>query len=156
WTGLADCYVAQSGVIAPSEVLPKAKAAALRALDIDNRLGEAHASLGFISLHYEWDWPTTEKEYKLAIELNPSYATAHSMYARYLGIMKRFDEGVAQIKQAQQLDPLSPSISLGLGFQFYLAKQYAMAIEHYRKTIEMFGSYTPAHLNLGQAYLQQS
>src|SRR5205807_9604183 len=97
---------------------PKAKAAAMQALDIDDSLAEAHNSLGLVKEHFEWDWTGTEQEFKRAIELNPNLATAHHWYGDYLTNMGRFEEGMAQTKKAQELDPLSLIINTTLGWQF--------------------------------------
>ena len=99
----------------PKEAFPKAKDAALNALRIDDRLAEAHAALGHIKVQYEYDWAGAEKEYRRAIELNPNYATAHHFYALYLSEMGRFDEGIAEIKRAQELEPFSLFIHSNVG-----------------------------------------
>jgi eukaryotic-like serine/threonine-protein kinase len=155
WAELANCYTLQAGPKPPSEMYPKALEAVTRALEIDDMLGEAHAVLGFIKLHYEWDWPGTEQEYKRAIALNPSYATAYSMYARYLGVMGRFDEAIAATRHAQELDPTSVSISVAVGFQLYLARRYDEAIQQYMRTLEMDRNFASAHVNLGQSLIQK-
>lgn len=155
WAQLANCYTLQAGPKPPSEMYPKALEAVTRALEIDDMLGEAHAVLGFIKLHYEWDWPGTEQEYKRAIALNPSYATAYSMYARYLGAMGRFDEAIAATRHAQELDPTSVSIRVAVGFQLYLARRYDEAIQQYMRTLEMDRNFASAHVNLGQSLVQK-
>ena len=100
YTGLADCYALQSGIMPPTHVFPKAKAAAQKALEIDDNLAEAHASLAFTYLFFDWNWIQTDKEYRRAIQLNPNYASAHSMYGMYLVAMSRFDEALAEMQRA--------------------------------------------------------
>src|SRR2546429_8981615 len=103
YAGLADPYglLGDAGYLPPSEAWPKAKAAAMQALDIDDSLAEAHTSLGLVKEHFEWDWTGAEQEFKRAIELNPNLATAHHWYGDYLTNMGRFEEGMAQTKKAQ-------------------------------------------------------
>jgi len=115
YTGLADCYLLteQYGGVPLSEILPKAKAAVDRALEIDNALAEAHTSLAFI-YEEQWKWAEAEQEYKRAISLNPNYSTAHLWYQIYLRAMSRFDEALAEIKRAREIDPLSPIIAVNL------------------------------------------
>jgi len=109
YAGLADSYllIGGYGLISQEEAIPKAKAAAEKALEIDDTLAEAHTSLGLIYQNYEWNWAECEKEYRRAIELNPNYATAHHWYGEHLVLMGRFDEGIAEIQRAQEIDPLS-------------------------------------------------
>src|SRR5260370_20002408 len=108
YAGLADSYslLGDAGYLPPSEAWPKAKTAAMQALDIDDSLAEAHTSLGLVKEHFEWDWAGAEKEFKRAIELNPNLATAHHLYGDYLTNMGRFDEGIAETKKARELQPL--------------------------------------------------
>ena len=110
YAGLAESYGITPfyGGALPKVAFPKAKAAALKALELDGSLAEAHASLAFVLLYWDWDWLAAERELKRAIELNPSYVTAHHWYAEYLGAMGRHDQAIAEIKRAQELDPLSP------------------------------------------------
>lgn len=151
YAGLADCYALQGnfGLLAPRECMPKAEAAARKAIEIDEGLAEAHASLGGIRNWYDWDWPGAEKEFKRAIELNPNYATAHHWYSLYLTEMARHEEAVAEIRRAQELDPLSLVISAGVGWALYGARQYDRAIEQFRKTIEMEPAFQLSHEYLG-------
>src|SRR6266853_1240143 len=130
YAGLADTYslLGDAGYLPPSEAWPKAKAAAMQALEIDDSLAEAHTSLGLVKEHFEWDWTGAEREFKRAIELNPNLATAHHWYGDYLTNMGRFDEGMAQTKKAQELDPLSLIINTTMGWQFYLAGQNENAV----------------------------
>src|SRR2546425_10817938 len=137
YAGLADSYSVMSGfgVLPPRETLPRAKAAALKALELDDTLAEAHTTLAGVLAAYDLDWPAAEREFRRALQLNPRYASAHHWYAlRYLAPMGRLDEAIAEMKRAQELDPLSPIISTNLGMAYYYARQYDQAMEQYRKT----------------------
>ena len=142
YVGLADCYalLEEYAGLPSSENLPKARAAALRALQIDNSLAEAHASLGYISLH-SWQFVEAEKEFKRAIELNPNYATAHQWYHVYFRILDRLDEAFAEIKRAQQLDPLSSITTINVGDLYALKGDLNSAIEEYKKIIDLDPSF---------------
>jgi Tfp pilus assembly protein PilF len=130
---------------------------ALKALEIDDKLAEAHASLAFIKSNYDWDWSGAEQEFKRAIELNPGSATAHHFYGLALAYMGgRFEEAIDESKRAVELDPLSLIINADLGHVFYEARKYELAIEQERKTLEMDPNFNPAHHWLGLAYLQKS
>lgn len=150
YTGLADSYAMQSGIVPPTEVFPKAKAAAERALALDETLAEAHASVGFIRLFFDWDWLQTEKEYKRAIQLNPNYPSAHSNYAMYLLVMKRFKEALSEMKRALELDPASLAINTGVGRVIFFARRYQEAAEQYTKTLELNPEFSEALLDLGR------
>ena len=154
YTGIADYYnlLGFYDYLPPKEAFPKAKASVEKALEIDDTLAEAHNSLAFIKENYDWDWKEAEREYKRAIELNPSYATAHQWYAGFLGAMGRHDESIAENKRAQELDPLSPIIGTDLGTNFCSARQYDKAIEELHKVLEMDPNYIVAHIFLGVAY----
>jgi TolB-like protein/DNA-binding winged helix-turn-helix (wHTH) protein/Flp pilus assembly protein TadD len=154
YSGLADCNsgLAWHGFISPAEALPKAKAAALKAIEIDPQSGEAHASLALV-LHHQADWVKAEGEFKRALELNPAYANAHHWYGDYLSVMGRHEEALVEAKRAFELDPLSPIINTWLGLRYYLARRYDEAIAQGRKTVEFDSSFAPAHLLLGQAYV---
>jgi TolB-like protein/class 3 adenylate cyclase/Tfp pilus assembly protein PilF len=155
YAGLADAYSLQSSSVPPKEVFPQAEVAALTAVTKDDSLAEAHAALAFIKLHYDWDWIETEKEYKRAIELNPKYGTAHSMYAVYLIAMERFDESYQEMKRAQELDPISIPIALGPARPLYAAGKYDEAIEVYRNVLKMDPNSLAAHYGLGLCYERQ-
>jgi len=157
YAGLADSYgtVATWNVTAPKEAYPRAKAAAFKALEIDEALAEAHASLGAVREEYDWDWLGAEKEFKRAIELNPSYATAHQWYAECLSVMGRHDEAIAEAKRAQELDPLSLIINAVEGRLFFYARRYDEAIAQCRRTLELNAGFYPAHLFLGWAFEQK-
>jgi tetratricopeptide (TPR) repeat protein len=156
YSGVADCYppLAYLGYVPPNEALSRAKAAATKALEIDESLAEAHAALGAEKMFQEWDWVGSEKEFKRAIELNPGYATAHSWYAQDLLAIGRFREGLEESKRAQQLDPFSLIINAGLAHRLYWARQYDQAIEQSQKTIELDPNFALAHWDLGLEYEQ--
>ncbi len=156
YAGLADTYslLGNAGYLPPSEAWPKAKAAAMQALEIDDTLAEAHASLGLVKEHYEWDWTGAEKEFKRAIELDPNSATAHLWYGDFLSNTGRLEDGMRETKKAQELDPLSPIINTTLGWQFYLSGQYDQAVERLRKVLEMDQKFAPARRILEGVYSQ--
>jgi serine/threonine protein kinase/tetratricopeptide (TPR) repeat protein len=155
YTGLADCYAMQSGILPPLEVFPKAKAAAVKALQLDDALAEAHASLGFAHLFFDWDWPQTVKEYTRAIQLNTNYASAHSIYGMYLVVTKQFDEALAEMKRALELDPASVAINTGVGRVLFYARKYRDAAAQYRKTLEMNPDFSEALFDLGKTFTAQ-
>ncbi len=153
--GLADSYgllLAVFGWLPPQEAIPKAKAAALKALEIDDRLAEAHVSLGYASMAYDWDWPTAGKHFERALALNPAYPTARQWYSEYLIAFGRTDEGLAEAKRALDLDPLSLLVNRSMARQLYLARRFDQAIEQGRKMLEMDPGFALAHWQLGQAY----
>jgi TolB-like protein/Tfp pilus assembly protein PilF len=155
YAGLADCYVVPT-TLPPREALPRAKAAATKALEIDNTLAEAHTSLAVVMMQYDWDWAGTEREFQRAIELNPNYATAHQWYAEYLAAMGRLDEAIAKVKRAEELDPLSLIISWNVGRILIFARQYDQALEQGRKILELYPtSDWEAHDILALAYEQK-
>jgi serine/threonine protein kinase/tetratricopeptide (TPR) repeat protein len=158
YSGLADCYSSLAGQPGepPKENFPKAKEAALKALEIDNTLGEAHSSLAFIKATYDWDWAGAEKEFQQAIQLNPGYAIAHDRYGVTLYRMGRVQEAVAEIKKALDLDPLSLPFSRDLGDAFYFARQYDQSIEQLRKTQELDPNYAQPQHDLVFPYAQKS
>jgi tetratricopeptide (TPR) repeat protein len=157
YTGLADCYNLLSlySALPPKEAMPKAKAAAQQALEIDESLAEAHNSLAYARLYYDWDWNGAEREFQRALELNPNYAIAHHWYHEYLAAMGRFEESQAQILRAQELDPLSLMISADVGWGLYFARRYDEALEQLRKTLELEANFIMAHFILGLTYLQK-
>jgi len=158
YDGLADCWLSLGwyGYLSPKETFPQAKAAAMRALELDPTLGEAQTSLAFASMNYDWDWSAAEQEFQKAIELNPNYANAHHWYADYLSAVGRHEQAVTESKRALELDPVSPIINAWLGWRYFFARQYERAINQYLKTLEMDPTFVPAHLVLGQAYEQKS
>jgi len=148
YAGLADCYVLQPGYsgIPQTEYLQKARVAALKALQLDEGLAEAHTSLALITENYDWDWQTAEKEYRRAIELNPNYATAHHWYAEYLTWLGRFDEALRESERARQLDPFSLIIASDNGMIFYFSRQYDRAEEKLNAVLEMEPGFARAHM----------
>jgi len=158
YSGLADTYSLlgdwQYAVMAPKEALPKAKAAAIKALELDNTLGEAHNSLAFCLDGFDWDFDSAGKEFRRAIELNPGYATAHHWYAWHLSLLGKYDQAIAEMRKAENLDPLSLIINADLAELLVLAHSYEESIRQSRKTIEMDPNFALAHNQLAQAYLQ--
>lgn len=156
YAGLADCYGLMSGyTLAPqSEYIPKARAAALKALELDPGLAEAHTSLALIAENYDWDWQTAEREYRRAIELDPNYATAHHWYAECLSFLGRFDEAQAEIERAHQLDPLSLIIEADHAAIFYYARQYDRAIQQFLSVQARDPLFPRAHM-ISMAYVQK-
>jgi TolB-like protein/Tfp pilus assembly protein PilF len=156
YAGLADSYALMSvyNMGPPREITPKARAAGLRAVELDERLAEAHASLAVIAQNYDWDWQTVEKEYRRAIELDPNYPTAHHWYAESLALEGRFDEAFVEIERARQLDPLSLIIAADYGAILYFSRQYDRAIEQFRTVLDMEPNFPRAHM-LELAYVQK-
>jgi TolB-like protein/DNA-binding winged helix-turn-helix (wHTH) protein/tetratricopeptide (TPR) repeat protein len=159
YSGLADTYALlgdwQYAVMTPKEAFPKAKAAAIQALELDSSLGEAHNSLAFVLDGFDWDFDSAGKEFQRAIELNPGYATAHHWYAWHLSLLGRFDDAIAEMRKAENLDPLSLIINADLAELLGLAHSYDESIRQSRKTIEMDPNFALAHNQLAQAYLQK-
>jgi len=159
YSGLADTYSLlgdwQYAAMTPKEALPKAKAAAVKALELDSTLGEAHNSLAFCLDGFDWDFDSAGKEFRRAIELNPGYATAHHWYAWHLSLLGEYDEAIAEMRKAENLDPLSLIINSDLAELLVLAHSYDEAIQQSRKTIEMDPNFAFAHNQLAQAYLQK-
>jgi TolB-like protein/Flp pilus assembly protein TadD len=157
YSGLADTYALlgdwQYAVMTPKEAFPKAKAAALKALELNGALSEAHNSLAFCLDGFDWDLDPAGKEFQRAIELNPGYATAHHWYAWHLALLHRYDEAIAEMRKAENLDPLSLVINADLAELLALAHSYDDSIRQSRKTIEMDPNFGLAHNHLGQAYL---
>jgi eukaryotic-like serine/threonine-protein kinase len=158
YSGLADCYGVLVGLdfVTPREAYPKAEAAALKALEIDESLAEAHVSLARLKNDYHWDRSGAEREFQRAIELNSIDANAHAAYGFYLTEMGRFSEAIAEEKRAVELDPLSIPNNRSLGYTYYFARQYDQAIEQLQKTLDLDPSFVPARTALGSAYLQKS
>jgi serine/threonine protein kinase/tetratricopeptide (TPR) repeat protein len=157
YSGLADGYISfgTSGSADPKDVYPKAKQAALKALEIDDALAEAHASLGFVMALYDWDWSGAERELQRSIELNPNYATAHQWYGAVLWNTGRLQEAMASERRALELDPLSSIINRNVGDVLFFQRQYDQAIEQYRKTLEFDPGFTSAIYSLSGAYAQK-
>jgi serine/threonine protein kinase len=154
YVGLADAYLVSS-VLPGKEASAKANEAALKALAIDSSLAEAHASLGFARSRYDWNWPEAEKEYQRAIELNPNYSVAYYWYADLLMVLGRLEEALTQLKRAQALDPLSPTINAAMERDVFYQRQYDRAIEQMRKSVELEPNFWSAHFGLGLAYTEK-
>jgi len=156
YAGLADTFSLMSTwYMGPqNELMPKARAAALRALQLDEGLAEAHASLALVEENYDYDWPAAEKEFRRAIELNPQYASARQWYAEFLSWQGRFDEAFAESSQARQLDPLSLIIATDHAAILYESRQYESAIEQCRSVLELDPTYDHAETEMIGPYLQ--
>ena len=154
YTGLADSYALLTAYLAepPRQFMPRAKEAALKALALDDKLAEAHASLGQIALYYEYDFATAEREYRRAIELNPNYPTAHQWLAEHLSSMKRMDEALVEIRRALDLDPFSLIMNRIYADVLMDARRFDEAIQQYQKTVELDPNLPIAHYFLGRAY----
>jgi adenylate cyclase len=148
YTGLLDGYTYLNNPV-------EARKAAVKALELDPSLGEAHASLGFFTFLYDWDWLRAEVEFKQAIDLNPSYAQAHHWYSIYLAQMGRHEEAIHEAQLAQQLDPLSLPMNQTAGLVLAVARQYDRAVEALRKVIDMDANYAAAHGTLGLVYARK-
>jgi serine/threonine protein kinase/tetratricopeptide (TPR) repeat protein len=157
YTGLADSYAVLStfAAVAPRDCFPQARTAALRALEIDEDIAEAHAVLGEVKALYDLDWPGAERDFKRAIRLNPGYATAHQWYGLYLARTGRFDEAFAEIKKARELDPVSLITNALAGWVLLQARRYDEAIERLRETLAMDPGFEYAHFVLGQTYAKK-
>lgn len=158
YAGLSDSYSSLGiglQVIPPKEAMPKARAAALRALEFDESLAEAHTSLAIVEMLYDWDWQAAETHFKRAIELNPNSATAHNWYAYFLIAMGRFEESDAESRRCKELDPLSTFFDLSTARTDYFARRYDQAIEQCQKVIELNPKFYWAHYLLGLAYVKK-
>ena len=158
YSGLADAYsiLGNFNVLYPSETYPKAKTAALKAIDLDDNLAAAHNSLAFALMYSDWDWDGAEREFKKAIELNPGYAPAYVWYALHLTILGRFEEATVISEQAIKLDPFSQVIMANKGLEFYFNRSYDLAIEQNLKILEINPLFHAAYVTLGGAYIQKS
>lgn len=157
YAGLADSYNMLPGysLASPKDSFPQAKEAARTALKIDNTLADAHTALAFALMHHDWNWPEAEREFKLAIELNPNYAFAHQWYAIYLQSMLRQNEAIAEIKQALELEPLSLAINTAVSWVFCWAGRYDEAIATAQTAVELDPSFAMGHVRLALAYEQK-
>jgi TolB-like protein/Tfp pilus assembly protein PilF len=157
YAGVADSYLllgsVEYGSLDPTDAMERARAAATAAFGRDGALAEAHASLAYVRI-FDWDWSESEREYRRAIELNPSYATAYHWYGLYLTAMGRFEEGLINLRRAHELDPLSLPINVGIGLHYYLTGRHDRAIEEYRKAIELEPNFYMAYFGLGMAHVQ--
>ncbi len=160
YSGLADCYSSLGassivGALPPRQAMPEAKAAALKALQIDGTLAEAHNSLAMVHLLYDWDLAASEREFRRALELDPEYTTAHHWYSHTLIVLGRTDESLAESKRALELEPLNLAIGGHLGWHYLYARQYDQAIEQFRKTLELDPAFPQAQRYAAWAYLQK-
>lgn len=157
YSGLADTYslMVDYGLIPGTEGEPKANEAAMKALEIDDQLAEAHTSLAYVRAYFNWNWPEADSEFRRAIELNPNYATAYQWYGTVLAGRRDFEKAKAMFLRARDLDPLSLIISENDGWTSYAARDYEDAIRKFQRTIEMDPSFALAHCDLGLAYLQK-
>ena len=155
YAAVADCYnqlaTLNLGTGSPQEWRPRAAAAAIKALQIDPELPEAHATLGYVR-HYDWQWSEAEKEFRRAIELNPSYALAHVWYANLLASRRRFEEAMREVLLARDLDPLSLIVNTNVGWVLNMARRYDEAIVVFQRTLELDPTYIQAHRRLAGAY----
>ena len=158
YAGLADAHVYRSffTLARPRDAMPRAKTAAVKALEIDNQLAEAHVSLGYISYAYDWDWPEAQMHFDRASALNPAYVRAHIFYPLYLASRGRLQDALALAKSALDLDPASSSLRHNLAVQFYLAMQFDQAIEQCHRTLDIDPNLADAYAVLGQAYLARA
>jgi eukaryotic-like serine/threonine-protein kinase len=157
YAGRADCYnsLGIMTYLAPGEAFPQSKAAATKALELDENLAEAHTSLAFVHFRYDWNWEQAEKEYKRAIALNPNYATGYHWYGMFLNSMGRVEEARQRFTKALELEPLSIIINANFGYHYYLARQYDQAAKQLTATLEMDPNCAQAHFILGMVYLRQ-
>ena len=159
YSGLADCYAAlatwEGGTISPAEAMLKANAAALKAVEFDETLAEAHASLGYIRLHYDWNWPEAEKQFKRAIELNSRYATAHHWYSHYLMTMGQTEASLVESRRALGLDPLDLIVSGHQPWHYYYAHDFGRVIELCHDKLASDPQAFWVHFELGRAYEQK-
>ena len=159
YAGVADANAVLGdplfGVLPPKETYARARAAAEKALELDPSVVEAHVTLAFIEDRYNWDWAAAEREFRRALELNPSDAIAHQYYALHLTRMGRTDEALAEMKRAHQLDPLSVWISMHLGWEYYVGRRYDEALGQLQETLAMDPNYDGTHWVLGLSYLQK-
>jgi len=159
YAGLADCYAVLGSTVvsamAPQEAALRAEAAARKAIQLNAHSAEVQTVQATIQFNYDWNWTAAEAGFKRAIELNPGYATAHQRYSLFLMAMGRIPESLAEIRRAQQLEPLSISINFSLGWRLYMTRHYNQAIEQLLTTSEMDPNFALAHLVLGEAYEQK-
>lgn len=156
YSGLADCNTLLALDTLEPGLMAQAKAAALKAIDLDDRLAEAHTSLAAVKIFLDWDWSGSELEFKRALDLNPNYAPAHHWYGNILlGPQGRHEEAIAELNRARELDPLSLIINTDLGYAYYLARQYDSALAQYQKVLAMDHSFVPVHHDLLRYYAQK-
>ena len=158
WAGLGEAYafLGEFSILVPGDTYPRAEAAATRALQLDDTVAEAHATLGIVKLEYDKDWAAAEREFKRGIELNPSSPNAHQFYSWYLGAMTRMEESLSEMRRASELDPLSMFRSADLGLGLYMFSQFDRAIEQLQKTLELDPDMDYAHWIVGLAYVKKA
>lgn len=156
YAGLADAYnlMAGNSGLPPIETFPKAKAAALKALELDDKLAEAHTSLSLVRYIFDWEWSAAERGFERAIELNPNYATAHHWYGEYLVLVRQFEKGFEYLQRAQELDPLSLPIAVDLGQYYFFTRQYEKAVEQITKALDLEPDFVRALAVLGWSFEQ--
>jgi len=155
YAGLARCYatgVFQGQELPPREAWSKAAAAAKKALELDDQLGEAHGAMAVVRFRFDWNWPEAEREYKRGLELSPNDALGHLSYAVFLGLMGRLDEAMAEVTRARELDPLSPLVSSNLGFVYELSRRWDEAIAELHRTLQLDPNFIAAHDALARSY----
>ncbi|MEE8608449.1 MAG: tetratricopeptide repeat protein, partial [Nitrospiraceae bacterium] len=154
YAGLVGAYAfyGQMASLPQADFVPKMKKAALKALEIDDMMGEAHASLGLIRMDHEWDWEGAEREYKRAIELSPNNAKGYLRYSQLLNLLGRHEEALAKVKRARELDPLNPFIALNVIFRYHYLRNHDQALEESRKLLEMFPDYWVNHWARGMVF----
>lgn len=156
YAGLADCYHTLSNLkLPPTEAIPLARHAANKALEIDEKVAGAHASLAIGKWRFDWDWPGAEREFLRAIELDPNYASAHQWYGQFLTYQKKFDQGLAELKKAQQNDPLSPIITANIGLPLFFSGDYDGAISQFHRAFEFQKDFPFGHFFIGWALVQK-
>ncbi len=157
YAGLADAYSLSTryDVLPPEEAWPKAKNAALKSLELDDALAEAHTAMAFVKMHYEWDWSGAEREFGRAIEINSSYAVAHQWNTWALAVQGRFEEAIGSMKRARFLDPLSQNVTADLALIYYFARQYENAIEQCHEVLDLQPGFHRPYQLLGMIHLQQ-
>jgi serine/threonine protein kinase/TolB-like protein/Flp pilus assembly protein TadD len=154
YAGLCDAYsfLGLHRVIAPHEILPKARAAAVKSLQIDESLAEGYSALAYIKTIYDWDWAGAERDFTRSLHLNQQNAPTHSYYANYLAAMGRHDEAMREIRRAQEIDPLSPIFNVMVGYMAFLHRDYELVMEICRKTIELDANFFWSYMGLGWCY----
>jgi tetratricopeptide (TPR) repeat protein len=154
--GLASCYALLSSVyLSPRDAMPRAKAAALRALELEETLAQAHVWLGFVNLNFDWDWASAEREFRRALELSPSSADAHMYYADYFSAVGRPEDALREAKRALELDPVSPRVLLETQLAYFVARQYDQSIELGRKVLQRDPNFPTAYAYMGLAYAEK-
>ncbi len=155
YAGLAEAYVIAQNFVAAKETYPKARAAALKALEIDNELPEAHSALAMIKFGFDWDWDGAETEFKRALQLDPNYVWAHDWYGWYLSLRGRNAESIRELQRVVELDSLNPAFECDLADVYRFARRYDEAMLHYRRALDLDPNFWLAQFLMGQAYLNQ-